>query len=502
MSSRFKNVKKILVILLLCQLILVPFSAHAMDSNTNDRVINIIAYEITDLKDTFKINELKPGDEVLISITLYDSSVRKEQIEKAAATLNTRSFRALKQPQQTSDSEIKKIISDHLYTLLFQVKYTGYAQDFCFDLSYDIPDEKLPMQKIELKLNQCIPLENTKESLNQKDSEASDDFEEPVVKAPSSDANSNAPADTPNQQGSYQNADKAAEIETKLILESFSCGGRIPRPGEDFDLELKTTASSGSYPVNNVRVTVEIPETLNVVKDTNQYYIGTISPSRSENAVFHLHIAEGAAAKSCEIKVILEGLGAQSGIEVHTEETISVPIKQIERLEIIDIKLPEKVNASFDDGSGLMEVILANKGKASISNLHFSLEGQNVRLKDDADANNDIFTLNSGEQKSYALNIKAEKEGAFPAELMIYYKNSDGEEKTISKSITINAFYQKTEVDTHVHIDKDMIKEHEPVPFWAWLIGIAGISAGLYALIKIILKKRRISEARKNIGLH
>lgn len=489
--------------------------------------LRVVGYEIKDTDDRRQLSELKAGDTALVKVTVRDSRPPASALAFAGAKINTDAFRLAdievmpeKKAPEYGDAFVKNIVEHQkMYTLYFYVNYTGAGKNFDFDLFYHTPSASLKMETVKLTLNQCVP----------SDGSLGDD---PDGGSGGSDlGGSDGGQGTDASDNTDSDGEEAALTSTKLFIQNFDYGKAMPKAGDNIVLKINLAASAGSYSIQNVRVTAQFPETVTLLKNTNQYYLGTLGAGATAEAVYHIGIAKDMPGDACEIKLIIEGLDL-GGAEIKTEETITLPIRQSERLEIESISMPEQINTVYDDGSGIAQITLVNKGSAAAEGIEISVEGDGLEVSNtgggsemaesggletsetedvpESSQNGAVDSGNSdsaplgtvleaGGRKTYTINLRAAKEGTLSGVVTVRYLGSDGKEKTLEKTVKTKGVVVKAEVSKNVTIDKEIIVEEEKVPVWAWLIAAAGILAGIYVIVRILYDKWRIYKKRQEI---
>ncbi len=510
-----------------------PVDAQSVSVGAEEN-IRVIGYEIKDTNDKRQLSELKAGDTALVKVTVRDSRPSAQELAFAGAKINTDAFRLAdievmleRKAPEYGDAFVKNIVENQkMYTLYFYVNYTGAGKNFDFDLFYHAPSASLKMENVKLILNQCVPSDGSDGDLG--GSGSGDDF--------GGSGSDGSTGGDDNVSGSSDDADgrEAALTATKLFVQSFDYGETMPKAGDSIALKINLAASAGSYSIQNVRVTAQFPESVTLLKNTNQYYLGTIGAGTAAEAVYHIGISEDMTGDACEIKLAIEGIEL-GGAEVKTEEVITLPIKQSERLEIESISMPEKINTVYDDGSGVTQITLVNRGSAPAEIIEISVDGEDLQIsegggdlqisKDGGNSENleaagspESFqngtadsedgdstaalggaVLEAGKRKTYGINLRASKEGMLSGAVTVRYRGSDGKEKVLEKTVKTEGVAIKAEVSKNVTIDKEIIVEEENVPVWAWLVTAAGISLGVYVIARILYDKWRTEKKRKEI---
>ena len=98
--------------------------------------------------------------------------------------------------------------------------------------------------------------------------------------------------------------------------------------GEEFTLSLGVYATSGSEDLNDVIVSLTLPENVSLSNGSLSNYIGTLQPETIREVTFPVLPAAGFTGTVANITVNMTGTGSISGKAVSANTSISVPISQ------------------------------------------------------------------------------------------------------------------------------------------------------------------------------
>lgn len=420
-----------------------------MSTSENDyetASVSIVNYTIFSENGNTRLKTISKDDVIRLRLQIADN--RSNTIGKEpSATVNSLSFI----PTNTaSKSDATYHIGEKTYELEFVCRYTGVGKVFSFDLSY--PDTDIAMQHLSIELSQCIEYvqpETTAEHI-----------EEPTVKG------------------------------TGFALKSLNYGTSMIYAGEDFTIHAVLMATRGDYSLENVSVSLIVPKELNPTNGSNVSYIGNVAPGKEIECSFVLSCDAIAEPGSYTVSLKAAGVRSADGTEVTSTVDFSVPIKQVDRFEISKIELPEKLNSSYDDGSGYATVYFINKGKTTIYNISVAVNSENVIA-----SGGEVFVgnLDSGKEGNANFNLAAKKDGTLTGSIVVTYENADGETKTESKDFSVEA--GAIEIGAASMGDKlevEITKENK-IPSWIWLlIGIT--TASLAFGIRYFISKRKNEE--------
>lgn len=257
--------------------------------------------------------------------------------------------------------------------------------------------------------------------------------------------------------------------------------------GSDFDCTITVTATRGDENIKEARISLELPYGLSFVEESDRLYLGTLISGQSYTADFRLHADESIRNKVCSLTVKLSGVSSYYALPLEKEERVQINISPVERLEISNLQLPEKINAAYDDGSGYFQFMLTNRGYAPVTDVEITIEGDAFETGGPV-----IFEeLKSSESQSVSLNLVSQEEGLLSGNIHISYINDFGEEKSLDEPIQVAAEYRKAEISHNIVIDPGSIQEVPLIPDWIWVVVSLGAVAGGVVIVRRIARAFR-----------
>ena len=146
---------------------------------------------------------------------------------------------------------------------------------------------------------------------------------------------------TPLQQFSVtlgQGVDKDQTTSPNLLVRTSSYGDSVTA-GQAFDLSLGLYATDGNENLDDVIVSLTLPENISLNGGSLSNYIGTICPKQTRDVTFQVMPASGFTGTVASITVNMTGTGSVTGKEVSGTTTISVPVRQPDRFEVGQLEL-------------------------------------------------------------------------------------------------------------------------------------------------------------------
>jgi len=333
------------------------------------------------------------------------------------------------------------------YVLLFRdVIYNGGGNTFPVNLTY--LDTSKQMQTFSVEIGQCVD----------------EDPEDP------------SKAKTPN-----------------LVVRDSSYGTEIVTAGNPFMLDLGVYATSGTEELNDVIVSLTLPEGVSMTGGSLSTYVGSMGPQSNRQVSFSILPNASFTGGVANIGVALTGTGAVSGSAVSGNTTISVPISQPDRFELGQLEVQDMIYLG-DMASVTLNFV--NKGKNPVANLEASLTGQNIG----PGGTQYLGNLAAGTENSVDFDLTPEQAGPMSGVITLTYESENGEIKTVSKEFS--GTVEELIFDDPGMMDPGMMEPmDEPksgLPIWGWAL-IALAVAGAAGGGVFVVKKRKKAKALKEL---
>lgn len=405
--------------------------------------VAVVSYAVTNVAGG-EVTTINKGDHINVVLQIADYSaygakdVDGNDITAATITarFNTTDF------TYTGVGEVGRFVaeSDYLsYTLLFRdVVYNGTSQTLPINLSYN--RTTLPFQTISLTLGQCVL------------------------------------------------ADKE-NAKTPSLMVRTSGYGEVVTAGEEFTLALGIYATDGNENLNDVIVTLNLPENVSLSGGSLTQYVGTLTPKATKTLSFNVLPSAGFSGTVADISVTLTGTGADSGAAANaTPFTVSVPVTQPNRFEVGQLEMQDTVNVG-DTASVTLSYV--NKGKRELGNLEARLTGTNIG----SESYQYLGNLNAGTEGSVDFDITPDAAGTVSGVITLNYEDASGNPQTVSKDFSVSAEEMSMDDFYDPTMDGDVQPEQTGMPVWAWvLIGVCG-AVVVVVIIVVVVRKRRKAKA-------
>ena len=409
----------------------------------------VVAYTVTDVAGG-EVTTVKKDDHINIVVQIADFNAGQLDNLKAsniAARINCTdfTFTGTAEVGQMSYKQDENNGYYWNYNLLFRdVVYNGTSQTLPINLSYN--RTTLPFQTISLTLGQCVL------------------------------------------------ADKE-NAKTPSLMVRTSGYGEVVTAGEEFTLSLGIYATDGNENLNDVIVTLNLPENVSLSGGSLTQYVGTLTPKATKTLNFNVLPSAGFSGTVADISVTLTGTGADSGAAANaTPFTVSVPVTQPDRFEVGQLEMQDTVNVG-DTASVTLSYV--NKGKRELGNLEARLTGTNIG----SESYQYLGNLNAGSEGSVDFDITPDAAGTISGVITLTYEDANGKIQTVSKDFTATAEeYSDPWGGMDPGMEEPMPEEPQQtgLPVWGWVLIVLG-GAAVVVVIVVVVRKRKKAKALANL---
>ena len=440
-------------------------SGQTNDNNTpaptTSDGVYVVGYTVTDIAGG-EITTVDVGDHVNIVLQVVDHSSARYNVkpEEISARINSSVFQytgigEIGQLFQSNDdpdtARLNKVRSGqasaqekadnayynyYSYVLLFRdVVYNGGGNTLPINLTY--LDTSKPMQQFSVSIGQCV--------------------------------------------------DKDQTTSPNLLVRSSSYGEGTVTAGQEFVLSLGIYATDAGEDLNDVIVSLTLPENVSLSSGSLSNYMGTLRAGTTQTVTFPVLPASGFTGTVANITVNLTGTGSISGKAVTGTTAISVPISQPDRFEVGQLQVPSSIVLGETASVSLSYV---NKGKNPVSNLEARLSGTNLG----AGGYQYLGNLNAGPEGSVDFDLTPDAAGALSGTITLTYEDASGEIRTVTKDFSSTAeemTFDPGMVDPGM---EDMQPESTGMPVWGWVL-IFGCGVVVIVVVVVVVKRRKKKKA-------
>ena len=395
-----------------------------------------------------EITTLNVGDKVNIVLQVVDHSSARYSVkaEDIVARINSSIFTytgtgeigQLFESNDDSDQTRKDPQYNYYsYVLLFRdVIYNGGGNTLPINLSY--LDTSKPMQQFSVTLGQCVDKDQTT---------------------------------TPN-----------------LLVRTSTYGDAVTA-GSPFTLSLGLYATDGNETLNDVIVSLTLPENISLNGGSLSNYVGIMAAKSMRDVTFSVLPAAGFTGTVADITVNMTAVGDITGKAVSSTTTISIPVSQPDRFEVGQLQLSADTMMVGDTGSVTLSYV--NKGKNPIGNLEARLTGTNLG----SESYQYLGNLNAGTEGSVDFDITPDAAGNISGIITLNYEDASGNPRTISKDFTATAEEVNYE-DAMPDYDPSMDEPQQTgMPVWGWVLIVVCVGVVVAVVVVVIVRKRKKAKA-------
>lgn len=340
---------------------------------------------------------------------------------------------------QTKDSLRKEhaAYDYYSYVLLFRdVIYNGGGNTLPINLSY--LDTSKPIQQFSVTLGQCVDKDQTT---------------------------------TPN-----------------LLVRTSNYGDAVTA-GSPFTLSLGLYATDGNETLNDVIVSLTLPENISLNGGSLSNYVGSMAAKSMRDVTFSVLPAAGFTGTVADITVNMTAVGDITGKAVSSTTTISIPVSQPDRFEVGQLQLSSDTMTVGDTGSVTLSYV--NKGKNPIGNLEARLTGTNLG----GESYQYLGNLNAGTEGSVDFDITPDAAGNISGIITLNYEDASGNPRTISKDFTATAEEVNYD-DAMPDYDPSMDEPQQTgMPVWGWVLIVVCVGVVVAVVVVVIVRKRKKAKA-------
>lgn len=413
-----------------------PDYDSAQNPNNSGRAY-VVAQTVTDAAGG-EITSIERDDTFNLVLRVVDYEAYNNYItaDKISARINSAVFTF------TGNAEVGQLYEEtdqngaayYSYVLLFRdVIYNGGGSTVPINLSY--LNSTVPMQQLSTELGQCVDQDPT----------------------------------TPS-----------------LMIRESSYGNEAIVAGTPFTLSLTLYATSGEEALNDVMVTLTLPEGITMTSGSLSTYVGTMAAQSTQNVSFSLTPSAGFTGGVANITVNSTATSAETKQAVTgAATTISVPVSQPDRFELGQLQLNDTI---YLGESATVSLNFVNKGRNALANLEAVLSGSNLGADTTVQY---IGTLNAGSENSVDFDMTPTEAGNVSGTITLTYEDANGETKSVEKAFSFTV-EDMPSYDNDV-IDDSTISEPEQAgfPVWAIVLVAAAAVAAAVIIVTAVRKKKK-----------
>lgn len=286
-----------------------------------------------------------------------------------------------------------------------------------------------------------------------------------------------------------------------VIVSNYSYGGTVTA-GQTFPLSITLYNTSRNIDVTNMMVTITMPEALMLTSSSNTFYIDHLDTESSVSQTVQVTAKVNATPQSHNIDISMKYQYIDDHLvsrrDNSTQETISIPVVQIDRFQVTGVDAPAEAYLGEEN---YLTVNFVNKGRSDVYNLSAEISGD---IQNPGQQQN-LGNLTSGSTGSAEFTILPNGEGVCSGEIKIIYEDTNMEEKTatilwsttvVDPSAGMEFPGGMGDFDPGMMDDPSLMDEGEKKPSWPFIAGGVAVAALVVGLLvrRHILKKRSEEE--------
>ena len=214
-----------------------------------------------------------------------------------------------------------------------------------------------------------------------------------------------------------------------VIISNYGYGGGQVSAGDTFPLSLTFYNTSSVLSVNNMMITVSMPDDLMLTSSSNTFYVENLGRQESITKSMMVTAKPAAAAQSHNITVAMRYQYVDDKVEARksaeTSETIAIPVVQVDRFQATGVEVDPQINLGEESN---LTVNFVNKGRSEVYNLSAKISGN---INNPGQQQN-LGNLASGATGTADFYITPSAEGQVSGEVTITYEDTNMVEKTIT----------------------------------------------------------------------
>ena len=214
-----------------------------------------------------------------------------------------------------------------------------------------------------------------------------------------------------------------------VIISNYGYGGGQVTAGDTFPLSLTFYNTSSVLSVNNMMITVTMPDDLMLTSSSNTFYVENLGRQETITKSMMVTAKPAAAAQSHNITVSMRYQYVDDKVEARksaeTSETIAIPVVQVDRFQATGVELDPEIYIGEESN---LTVNFVNKGRSEVYNLSAEISGN---INNPGQQQN-LGNLASGATGTADFYITPSGEGEVTGEVTITYEDTNMVEKTIT----------------------------------------------------------------------
>ena len=275
----------------------------------------------------------------------------------------------------------------------------------------------------------------------------------------------------------------------KIIVNSYNTNPATVTAGKSVSFEFTLKNTHTTKTIKNMKAVVGSEDgTFTLEGGSNSFYVSELKPQEEFTKTFYLRAKTDALSRAYPITIDFDYEDSEGNPHTTTEK-INIPVVEKTDLSIDNINGPYEM---YVGNTGYISFEYYNKGKATISNLSVSIEGDYSPVTE----TNYIGNVEAGSGSYSEIEVRADVDGEAKGTLVFSFEDSSGNVKTIKRAVEGMVFGEMPTFEPDPGMmDMPIIEpEVEQLEWWKLLfIGLGTFLVTMFIIrfitIKIMMKK-------------
>jgi len=276
----------------------------------------------------------------------------------------------------------------------------------------------------------------------------------------------------------------------KIIVSSYNTNPNIVTAGKTVSFEFTIKNTHVTKVIKNMKAVVGSEDgTFTLEGGSNSFYVDELEPQEEFTKTFYLRAKTDALSRAYPVTIEFDYEDEEGNAHAATEK-INIPVVEKTDLSIDNVNGPYEM---YVGNTGYISFEYYNKGKATISNLSVTIEGDYSPVNQ----TNYIGNVDAGSGSYSEIEVRAEKDGQAKGTLVFSFEDSSGNIKRIERAIEGMVYGEMPSYEPDPGMmDMPIVMEPEENKIEWWklvLIGVGTFFATMivtrFITIKIMMKK-------------
>lgn len=230
------------------------------------------------------------------------------------------------------------------------------------------------------------------------------------------------------------NEENQSAATPNIMISSYDYGKKVAA-GSEFKLHMEVKNTSTSKSIENIVVSMAMPEDLTIASSSNTFYIRSLSAGAVFDYDIKLQALSTAKAMSSAITLnfVYEYVDDKERKQVTSEEQISIPIYQPDRLSA---ELANQESEIYAGNEATVSVAYVNKGKGTLYNVEALIETE----ADVLESKQNLGNFDAGSNGSIEFYVTPYEAGTLEGTITVNYENENMEIKTMEIPFSYDVF--------------------------------------------------------------